>query len=55
MMQFELEGQNKKGRSQGTCRKEMEEESVNVGWSWEDALCGSKWIVGVNRIATGLR
>ena len=33
----------------------MEEECIKVGLSREDVLCGSKWIVGVNQIATRLR
>ena len=31
------------------------EESVKVGLRREDALCRSKWSVGVNRNAAGLR
>ena len=35
--------------------KQVEEESVNVGLRREDELCRSKWSVGVNQIAAGLR
>ena len=35
--------------------KQVEEESVNVGLRREDAFCRSKWSVGVNQIAAGLR
>ena len=35
--------------------KQIEERSINVGVSRKDVLCWSRWIVGVNRIATGLR
>ena len=35
--------------------KQVEEESMKVGLRMKDALCRSKWIVGVNKIAAGLR
>ena len=35
--------------------KQVEEESVKVGMRMKDALCRSKWSVGVNQIAAGLR
>ena len=34
--------------------KQIKEESMNVCLSREDSLCCSKWIVGVNPIATML-
>ena len=34
--------------------KQVEEESVKVGLRSEDALCRSKWSVGVNQNAVGL-
>ena len=52
---FEVEGQRKKGRPKRTCMMQPEEESVNVGLRREDVLCRSKWSVGVNQIAVGLR
>ena len=52
---FEVEGQRRKGRSKRTWKKQVEEESVKVGLRREDALCCSKWSVGVNKIAAGLR
>ena len=36
-------------------KKQAEEESVKVGLRREDALCQSKWSVGVNQIAVELR
>ena len=35
-------------------KKQVEEESVNIGLRREDALCRSKLSVGVNQIAVGL-
>ena len=35
--------------------EKVEEESVNIGLRTEDALCESKWSVGVNLIAVCLR
>ena len=35
-------------------KKQVEEESVQVGLSKGDALCRLKWSVGVNQIAAGL-
>ena len=52
---FEIEGQRKKGRLKGTWRKQVEKGSVKVGVNREDALCLSKWSVGVSLIATRLR
>ena len=46
------------GRMEGSKRawkKQVEEESVKVVLRSEDALCRSKWSVGVNKIADGLR
>ena len=45
-------GQRKKGRPKKTWNKQVEEESVIAGLSREDALCLSKWVVGINLIAT---
>ena len=42
-----------KGQRNGRLKKKVEEESVMVGLSREDALCRSKWI-GVNLIANRL-
>ena len=54
-LDFEVDGQRKKGRLKGTWGTQVEEESVNVGLRREDALCRLKWSVGVNQIAAGLR
>ena len=35
--------------------RQVDEESVKVALRREDALLRSKWIVGVNKIAAGLR
>ena len=45
----------KKGRLKRTWRNQVVEESLNVGWRRDDALCRSKWSVGVNRITAGWR
>ena len=50
-----VEGQWKKRRPKRTWKKEVEEANVNVGVRREDALCRSKWSVGVYQIAAGLR
>ena len=36
-------------------KKQAEEESMLVGLRRKDALCRSKWSVGINKIAAGLR
>ena len=38
-----------------TWRKQVDEESVKVGLRREDELCRSRWSVGVNQIAAGMR
>ena len=38
-----------------TWKRQVDEESVKVGFRWEDVLCRSKWSVGVNQIAAWLR
>ena len=55
VLEFEVEDQSKKGKSKKTWKKQVEEESVKVGLRREDALCRSKWSVGVNQIAAGLK
>ena len=58
---FEVEGQRKKGtpkekmETEEDMEKQVEEESVKIDSRREDALCRSKWSVGVNQIAAGLR
>ena len=42
------------GRPKRTWKRLVEEESVKIGLKREDALCRSKWSVGVNQIAAGL-
>ena len=54
-LNFEFECQRKKGRLKRTWKKHVEEGSVKAGLRREDALCRSKWSVGVKKIAAGLR
>ena len=52
---FYVESQRTKGRPKRTWKRQVEEESAKVGLRRKDALCRSKWSVGVKEIATGLR
>ena len=52
---FEVKGERKKGRLKRTWNRQVEEESVKVGLRREDALCQSKWGVGVDQIAAWMR
>ena len=55
-LDFEVEGQRKKGRpKRKKQKKQVVEESVNVGLRRENALWHPKWSVGINQIAVGLR
>ena len=54
-LDFEVEGHRKKGSPRRTWNKQVEGESMKVGLSRSGALGQSKWIVGVNLIATRLR
>ena len=54
-LDFEVEGQRKKGRLKRTCKKQADEESVKVSLRREVALCRSKWSVDVKQIDAGLR
>ena len=54
-LDFEVEGQRKKGRPKRTWKGQVEEESMKVDMRRKDAHCRSKWSVGVNNIAAGLR
>ena len=54
-LDFEVEGQRKNGRPKRTWKKQVEEESVKVDLRREDVPCWSKWSVGVDQIAVGLR
>ena len=54
-LDFEVEGQGRKGRMKKTSKTQVEEESVKAGLRREDSLCRSKWGVGVNPIAAWLR
>ena len=51
-LDIKVEGQRKKGRK---WKKQVEKESVKVGLRRKQTLCRSKWRVGVNQIAAGLR
>ena len=50
-LDFEDECQSKKGRLMRTWKMQVEEESMKVGLRRKDALCRSKWSVGINKIA----
>ena len=52
-LEFDVEGQRNKGWLKLTWKKQVEEESV--GLRREDALCQSRWSIGVSQIAAGLR
>ena len=54
-LDLEVEDQRKKGRLNKTWKKQVEEESVKVGFRREDDLCCPRWSVGVNQIAAALR
>ena len=54
-LDFKVEGQRKIWKPEWMRKKQVEEESVKVGVSREDALYQSKWSVGVNQIANWLR
>ena len=54
-LEFEVEGQRKKGRPKRTWKKQVEEEIIKVGLSRDNALCRSMWVVGVTLIATTFR
>ena len=54
-LDFEVEGQWKKGRPKMTWKRQVEEESMKVALRRKDALSRSKWSVGGNKIAAGLR
>ena len=53
-LDFEVEGQRKKSRLKRTWKRQVEEENTKVGLRRKDALCCSKWSVGINKIAAGL-
>ena len=53
-LDFEDEGQRKKGRLKRTWKRQVDEESVKICLRMEDALCQSHLSVGINIIATGL-
>ena len=53
-LDFEVEGERKKGRPKRTWKTQVVEESVKVGFRREDALCRSKWRVDVTQIAAGV-
>ena len=55
VLDFEVDGQRKKGRLKRTWKRQVEEESVKVSLRREDAHCRSKWSVGISQIAAGLR
>ena len=46
-LQFQFEHQRRKGRLKMAWKNQVGEKSMKVGLSREDALCPSKWIVGI--------
>ena len=52
---FEVVGERKKERPKRSWQKQAEEENVNVDLRREDALCRSKWSVGIKQIAAGMK
>ena len=53
-LDFEVEGQRKKGRPKRSWKKQVDEESMKVGLRGKDVLCRSLWSVSKNKIAAGL-
>ena len=50
VLDFEVEGQRRKWRPRRTLKKQVEEESMKVGLSWNDALsdhCGLFALIGL--------
>ena len=54
-LDFEVVGQWKNRRLKRTWKKQVKEESMKVCLRRKDAVCRSKWSVGVNKIAVVLR
>ena len=54
-LDFEVEGQTKKGRVRSTWRKQVEEICVKVGLRKEDPLCRLKCSVSINLTDTWLK
>ena len=54
-LDLEVECQRKRGRLKRTWKKKVEDESVKIWLRKKDVLCQSKWSVGINQIADGLR
>ena len=54
-LDLDVDGPRKKVRPNRTWKKQFVEESVKVDLRMEDALCRSKWSVGINQIAAGSR
>ena len=54
-LDFEIEGQRRKGRQKRTWKRQGDGECTKVGLRREDALCQSKWSVSINKMAAGLR
>ena len=55
-LDFKARGQRKKGGQKlKKWEKQVDEECLKIGLRRVDALCPSKWSVGVNQITAGLR
>ena len=51
LLEFEVKGKTKQGRSKKTWKTQVENESKSVGLEKEDALNRGRWRVGVGEIA----
>ena len=54
-LDFNVDGQWRTKMPMKTWMKQVEGKGVKVGLRRKDTLCHSKWSVGVNRFAAGLR
>ena len=54
-LDFEVEGQTKKGRPKRTWKRQVEEDSVKGGLRRKSTLCHCKWGVNIKKLLLGLR
>ena len=52
-LDFEVEGERKKGWPERTRKRMVDKESMKDGLRRKDALCHSKWNVGLTRLLLG--
>ena len=53
-LDLEVSGKSKRGRPKKTRKKQVEEETENIGLKKKDALNRAKWRDGVREIAEGM-